>query len=116
MDFLDNIFNFDHNCLQPEDLNPSLKSNYIKDVSDYYSEPPIVRKNNRFMKKSPVKCEHCEQNKTLHILIILLIIITVVQWFIIMFGNSTAPVTINNIMNKPPEQSVPVPEVKDNVV
>ena len=115
MDFLDNIF--DYNTLQPEDINPELRGNYIKDVHDYYSEPPVSRYRNKV--KKPVKsCPNCsnrnKDNQILNILIILLIVITVIQWVFILFSNN-APVSITNII-KTDDKSPIIPSILPNPV
>lgn len=114
MDYFDNHFGYDsynppgsYN-LQPEDLNPALRNNYIGAVNSYYSEPPVSRFRNR--KKiskqllTPKQKFHAE-NSTLYILIIILIIITVIQWVII-FCSSNTPIIINHNVTSPPVAEV----------
>lgn len=86
--------------LQPEDINPALRNGYIRDVADYYSEPPVSRY--RPKKQKPIKSCGCGKshqdmklNTTLYILIIILIVITVIQWMVIFFSGNNA-VTINH--------------------
>ena len=99
--------------LQPEDLNPALRNNYVRDVHDYYSEPPVSRFRNRRrpMRHKPGSCPSCSrsktgsswygENSTLYILIIMLIVITIIQWIVI-FCSSGGSVTINHNMTGPP--------------
>jgi len=94
--------------LQPEDLNPALRNDYIRDVSNYYSEPPMSRYKGRkpFARHRPCSCPNCSrgkmgENSTLYILIIVLIVITVIQWITIYCSNGGS-VTINHNMTAPP--------------
>jgi hypothetical protein len=110
MDYFDNHFGYDsynppgsYN-LQPEDLNPALRNNYIGAVNSYYSEPPVSRfRNHKKINKQTLtsKQKFHAENSTLYMLIIVLIIITVIQWVII-FCSSNTPIIINHNMTSPP--------------
>ena len=111
--------------LQPEDLNPALRYNYRQDVNNYYSEPPMQRIKTglraRMFDKNKCACgrNHGDPNHNmLYILIIVLVIITVIQWFIIFFSNvSSGTVTINNITHeKPPAPAITPVSVSDPTV
>ena len=100
----------DYYRVQPEDINPSLKSGYVQKVADYYSEPPVSRFKSK--SRSQKKCNCGNHGKAtdgglmggnmLNVLVIILIVITVIQWIII-FWSSNSSVVINNINNTPPE-------------
>ena len=108
--------------LQPEDINPALRNNYRRDVSDYYSEPPASRYKIRNHKAR--QCNSCrrsgnkkagfdeafKENSTLYILIIILVVVTVMQWMIIFFSESNSvTVAVTNSTPPPPPAPSPAP-------
>jgi hypothetical protein len=119
MDFSGTNFGYDeynpinYYSVQPEDLNPAIRNKYIKQVDDYYAEPPVSRFQARTKRRCKCKNESGgDSNKlisdsTLYILIIVLVVITVLQWMYMLCSSS--PIVINNI-NKPESNIQPVEE------
>lgn len=100
--------------VQPEDLNPSLRLNYTKQVNDYYSEPAATRfRMRRNRVKPPCTCGNHPGDKnapildknTIYILIVILIVIIVIQFFVILCSGSS--VVTNIITHKAPDIAPP---------